>query len=146
MNRSAMIFVTNDEVRAIKCNYHDAGSDLKDRSRVFKTKDASIEVDDLVVVPTSTRHNYTVVKVEEVDTDIDFDSNTDYNWIVQKVDIKEHEETIAVEKIVINHLRRGEVLRRRAQAGEDMGLSADELRNIALIGKSEVNDVADTMD
>lgn len=81
MNSSKIIFLINDQVRAVKATYEDGGA-----SEEFKTLDQTLAVGDLAVVTSGTRHEMTVVKVTEVDYDIDLEGGRDVRWLVQKID------------------------------------------------------------
>lgn len=96
MNNSAIVFLVNDEARAVRATYEDGHS-----PDLFKTMDPTIAVDDLVVVETTTRHGMTVVKITEVDVDVDFDSNATIKWVVQKVDHGLHDKLVEQEKEAI---------------------------------------------
>lgn len=75
MNYSTAVFLLNPQVRCIACTY-EVDKDEKLAARVsFKSLDKEVTAGDLVLVPTGTRHGYTVVKVVETDIDSDFDSN-----------------------------------------------------------------------
>lgn len=97
MNYSTSVFLINEHVRAVSCIYEDERENPGQKSWTYKTLDASIKVGDLVVVPSGTRHKMTVAKVVEVDADIDFNSDIQYKWIVQRVDREAHETVLKQE-------------------------------------------------
>jgi len=70
VNNSTIVFLINDQVRAFKGTYDEGQA-----AETFKTMDQTLAVNDLVLVQSSTRHLMTVVKVTEVDVEINFDSN-----------------------------------------------------------------------
>lgn len=98
MNYSTAVFLINDTTRAISCTY-EAGDNAP--RTIFKTFDQDIKVGDFVVVPTETRHKMTVVKVVEVDLDIDFDSPTQLAWVISTLDKAAYERTLAQEQKAI---------------------------------------------
>lgn len=81
MNASKIIFLINDQVRAVKGRYEPGGT-----VEEFKTLDQAIKVGDLAVVTSGTRHEMTVVEITEVDFDLDLESARDLRWIVQRID------------------------------------------------------------
>ena len=134
MNYSSAVFLINKNVRAIKCTY-----DAKDKSGTepqgytFKTLDGTIAPDDLVVVPTDTRHGFTVVKVSEVDIDVDLDSTIQLKWIVSKVDKVAYEKTLADEAQAIKVIRMAEFANKRNALREGMlGASMDEIKALPI--------------
>lgn len=108
MQNSTIIFLINNDARAIKGTYEQNGA-----TSVFKTLDQTIKVDDLVVVETDTRHKMTVIRVKEVDVDINFDTQTDVKWIVQKVDTPSFDSLLAQEADAINAVQAAERRRKR---------------------------------
>lgn len=101
MNQSTLIFLTNQNARGIMVKYDP--EDTK-RNRLFKTLDASIAVDDMVVIQTNTRYGMTVAKVEEVDVEVDVEMTEPVNWIVQKVDHKAWQNRKASEDAMISQV------------------------------------------
>ena len=92
MDNSRIVFLINDQVRAVKAKYEDTGS-----AEMFKTFDPTIKVGDLAVVQSNTRHMMTVVKITEADVDVNFDSTTTIHWIVQKIDAPAFDTVLAQE-------------------------------------------------
>src|SRR5271166_1133808 len=116
MNHSLAICLINKNARAVVAIYDkdvDQYNEKKNKRTLFKTLDTSIEKDDLIVVPTGTRHNYTVVKVIEVDATIDFNSMEEVNWVVCKLDTTEHEHRLAQEKVAVDAVKRAELAQMR---------------------------------
>lgn len=74
MNYSTAVMLFNPEIRAISVSYEkDEKGAGKKPFYTYKTLDKTIEKGDLVVVPTDTRHEFTVVRVEEVDVEVDYE-------------------------------------------------------------------------
>lgn len=92
MNYSTAVMLINEEIRAIACSYEpdltnpDGTVRHQTTRKVYKTLDKTIKVGDFVVVGTTTRHNMTINKVEEVDVDVDFENGTQVFWAIAKVD------------------------------------------------------------
>lgn len=104
MHKSRTILLVNDAVRAIRAIYDFEPKDRPGsvKRTLFKTFDPTIAVDDLIIVPSSTRHNFTVVKVVEIDVDTDDEltgaqNETAVEWIVGKVDLQGHQRTLSQE-------------------------------------------------
>ena len=129
MNFSTAIFLVNDQARALRCIYEtDNGTYInqagdKVKSPIFKTLDRTIKKDDLVVVPTGTRHGFTVVKVSEVDIAIDFEDKTPVEWIVARLDLAPHKAMVEQEFSLIEKIKVAEFQVRRNQLANALDLS-----------------------
>lgn len=116
MNYTTAVMLVNQNIRAVKTIYEPDTERQKQTRYIFKTLDTSIMKGDLVVVPTDTRHGYTVVLVDETDVEIDFDSDVQIKWIIDKVDVQAHasilskeDEWIAALKMAQNRKKREEL-------------------------------------
>lgn len=110
MNYTTAIFLLNKNVRAVMCNYE---PDAPDKKVMFKTLDPNIRVGDFVIVPTKTRHGMTVSKVVEVDVDVDFDSQTLVDWLIEVINRTTHNATVAQEAEAISVIKSAERTRKR---------------------------------
>ncbi|MCY0150591.1 hypothetical protein OEG84_25275 [Hoeflea sp. G2-23] len=132
-NQSTAVFLINESTRAILVTYEEGDSAPR---TMFKTFDQNIEVDDMVIVPTNTRHKMTVCKVVDVDVDVDFNSGTLVEWIIGKVSTDEYQEVVRREKDALKTIRSAEVRREREKLKEallaDLNGSKDD-RSIALL-------------
>lgn len=99
---------------------------------MFKTLDASIKKDDLVVVPTTTRYNMTVCKVIDTDVDVDYDSPEEILWVVQKVDQESYKTILAQEQVAIQVIRTSETKRKRADLAKVFLANNEELASLPL--------------
>ena len=115
MNYSAAIFLVNPDARAVAVSYELAPEGTKPKTTIFKTLDQTVDVGDFVIVPTDTRHNMTVVRVEEVDLDLDPDTTLDLKWLIGKVDRAAHEAVVRAEAEAIQAIKSAE---RRAKKEE----------------------------
>lgn len=118
MNTSTAIFLINPNARAVSCIYEAEGS--KQTPYIFKTLDQSIKVNDLVVVPTDTRHNLTVVKVVEVDVDLDIDTPHQIKWVIGKVDLATHNELLELEADALAKIKASQLRKKREQLAKDL--------------------------
>lgn len=135
MHNSTIVFLINDDVRAIKATYQDGES-----PKVFKTLDQTIAIDDLLVVQSGTRHEFTVVKAVEVDVEPNFDSNFDVPWIVSKVHLDELNKVLGLEKTAIATVQKAERQRKKEELRASVFASHDaEIKTLALskIGDDE---------
>ncbi len=122
MNYSTVIFLINDQARAIMCTYEKG--DTADRT-MYKTLDKTIEVDDFVVIPTGTRHGMTVCKVVEVDVEVDLDSTTEVVWIVGTVETTDFDKIKSMEGDAIVRIKDAEKSRRREELGKNLAEFTD---------------------
>ncbi len=134
MNYSTAIFLINSRARAIMCTYevHDGASPY-----MLKTLDPSIKVDDYVIVPTDSRHKMTVVKVVEVDVDVDFDKAYDVKWILGVVDTEANKELIGQEQAAIKAIQSAELTKKRKELRDAM--LADHVEEIKALPISDMN-------
>lgn len=115
MDNSRIVFLINDQVRAVKAKYEDTGA-----AEMFKTFDATVKVGDLVVVQSTTRHMMTVVKITEVDVDVNFDSATLIPWVVQKIDAPAFDAILAQETQAISAVQAAELRRKKEELRRTM--------------------------
>lgn len=129
MHNSKIVFLINDSVRAIRAKYEDAGS-----PEVFKTFDDTLKVGDLAVVQSGTRHMMTVVKVTEINVDVDFDSTAAIQWVVQKIDSEAFATVLEQESQAIAAVQAAELRRKKADLRRTM--FADHEESIAALALS----------
>lgn len=132
MDNSKIVFLINDSARAIEAIY-EAGA----KADVFKTMDATIKVDDLVVVQSGTRLNMTVAKVTAVDVDVNFDSDTPIKWIVQRVNKPGFDAILASEAEAISAVQAAELRRKKAELRKNMFADhEDSIAKLALTDRT----------
>lgn len=131
MNYSKAIFLINQNARSVMVVYDEVNVP-GNKKMMFKTLDASIKKDDLVVVPTTTRHNMTVCKVIDTDVDVDYDSPEEILWIVQKVDQESYKGTLAQEQVAIQIIRTSETKKKRADLAKVFLANNEELASLPL--------------
>lgn len=115
MNYSTAVFLINNNVRAMKGIYEEGGN-----AGTFKTLDATIKKDDLVVVPSGTRHKMTIFKITEVDVDVDMDSPTNVDWVVGKVDQAGYDKLVAEEADAVSKIKSAEMRKKRSDLAENL--------------------------
>lgn len=121
MNYSTAVMLINPNIRAIKTNYEPdvAGRPPQERI-IFKTLDKSIKKGDCVVVPTDTRHKLTVVLVDEVDVEVDFDAGKEIKWVVSKFTTEDHARILSEEAKWIETLKASEKRKKREEIKKNM--------------------------
>ena len=146
MNYSTAIFIINDKVRAISATYEKEGFDGDGRptsskpSRIiFKTFDQSIKKDDLVIVPTKTRHGFTICKVVEVDIELDLESPNHIDWVAGVFSPEEHTRMLAMEAKMHETIRSAEKNRKREELRKS--LMADSETKLLALPIAKVTDV-----
>ncbi len=125
MNYSLAVLLYNDNCRAIKAIYEADPEDVskllpKAKREMFKTFDTAIAVGDIVMVPSSTRHNVTVVKVVEVDVEWDVHTTDDVKWIIGKVDQREFKKLRDMESNAISAIKESEKTAARKKMKDEM--------------------------
>lgn len=113
MNLSTAVLLINEGCRAVLGTYEADTPTVPANRIMFKTFDASIAKDDLVIVPTSTRHCMTVVKIVEVDVDVDFESETKVEWIIDKVDVTKHKLLLDQESAMLQKIQSAQAKKKR---------------------------------
>jgi len=117
VDNSKIVFLLNESVTAVKAVY-EPGEDMLSKTATpkvytFKSFDPSVKVGDLAVVETNTRFGFTVVKIIEVDVDVDFDSPIELKWLVQRLDTASHEAMLKSEAEAIAAVNAAEKRRKR---------------------------------
>lgn len=132
MDNSKIVFLINDAARAVKAIYEEQAN-VQQRSYIFKTLDSTIQVDDMVVVETNTRHGFTVVKIVEVDVDVNFDDPVELKWVVGKVVLTDFNLVKAQEADAISAVQAAELRRKKAELRATMFKDHEEsIANLAL--------------
>lgn len=128
MNYSTAVMLINDNIKAVLCTYEVDTDKTKAPRVMFKTLDHSIKEGDLVIVPSNTRHERTIVKVVEFDAEVDFDSHTHVDWIVGKLDQSVFENITKEEAKAVDAIKAAEKLKRRRDIRANIdALHADNL-------------------
>ncbi len=121
MNYSTAVMLLNDNIRAVNVTYEPDESAYDTAKRtMYKTLDASLKVGDLVVVPTDTRHKFTIAKVDEVDVEVDFESTTQVDWIAGNAPIDLYEDILAKENEMITVVKASEKRAKREEIRKNM--------------------------
>lgn len=130
MNRTTTVFLINKDVRAFTAVYEDGN-----KPEYFKTFDQTIKKDDLVVVESTTRHHFTVVKVVDPNANVDIqDNDLKVKWMVSKVDLVDHKEILTNENEAIEKVKQAEFnkMRRDLMANLVNPEDADAIRALPI--------------
>lgn len=130
-NPSLAAFLLDNGPRCIKVSYDRAANRKGDYEPVdvksFKTFDTSIKKDDFVVIPTDTRWGFSVGRVEEVDTRINYSSSEQMRWIAGKVDTKSYNDVLAQEEKLIGTVARAQETKAKRELAEELKQMDPEL-------------------
>jgi hypothetical protein len=138
MNYSTAVFLINNNIRAVLANYENEVARSGEMKKVmFKTFDHSIAVGDICVVPASTRHGFTTVKIMEVDVNVDFDSQTTVDWIVDRVDISEYKQNVTEENQATETIKSAEMRKRRQTLMEDLITDREAIKALPIYSNGE---------
>lgn len=139
-NYSTAVMLFNPNIRAIAVSY-DPGEYKKNKQTYpFKTLDQTIKVGDMVVIPTHTRHGFTVVKVEEVDVEVDFESSVQLEWISDRVNTPAFDEIVKQENEWISEMKKAQVRKKREDLKNSMMemYEADGITKAAIVNMGSV--------
>lgn len=135
MNYSTAVMLINTNIRAIHVIYDADTETVKAKRHTFKTLDQSLKAGDLVIVPTDKdhRHGFTVSKVDDVDVDVDFDSNVQVKWIAGVFAPARFDQLLVEEDQYINLIKKGEQLKRRKDIAANVdALKIEELQSLPI--------------
>ena len=134
MNYSTAIFLINSDVRAVAVSYE---VDLEGKGKrpftTFKTFEDDIVEGDYVVIPTGTRHDMTVARVEEVDVEIDLESSVQMQWIVDRVDTTARNRVEAQEAEAIAKIKSAEKRAKQDQLREKLLADNPDLAGLSIV-------------
>lgn len=133
MNLSTAIMLVNDSVRAVRVEYDPDNYKNNSPNKLFKTLDPDLKKDDLVIVPTSTRHGFTIAKVTEVGFRPDFNAVEQYSWVAGKLDKGAYDSIIEQEKVVVDRIGDAETNRMKEQLRQSMGLGSINFSDLDVV-------------
>lgn len=139
MNYSTAIFLINNDVRAVNVSYEQDHEGKGVRPYyTFKTFDPAVAIGDYVAIPTGTRHNMTVARVEEVDIEVDVDSHVDMKWLVDRVDTSQRDAIEAQEAEAIQTIKSAEKRAKQEELRAKLIADNPSLNVLANIGGDAV--------
>lgn len=132
MNYSTAVFLINDQVRAVYAIYEPDKADQKSRRYLFKTFNKSLKAGDMVVVPSTIRHQLDIAKVTDVDVSIDLDSATNIDWIVGVVDTEDFLHIISEEKAAIETIKQAQMAEKRDKLAASLKKHREMIKSLPL--------------
>ena len=134
MNNSKIVFVINDTTRAIMGEYEPGH-----RPAQFKTLDQGIGVGDYVIVQSDTRHDMTVVKVVDVDVEVDLDSAEKMKWVIDVINTASFQSVLDQEQEAITAVQSAQLRKKKEEMRSALFDDAqDKLKSLALTSTTEV--------
>lgn len=137
MNLSTAIFLVNKSVRPVRVSYDPDAPKHNNPDKLFKTLDPGLAKGDMVVVPTGTRHGMTVCKVEEIDFRVNFDTQSEYLWVIGRVDVDAYESVKTQEATVVDRIGTAEENRKRAELAAALGLADVNLTDLDIVNGTQ---------
>lgn len=139
MNYSTAIFLVREDVRAVTVSYEidKDGKGIRPFT-TFKTTDPAVSVGDFVVIPTGTRHDMTVCRVEEVDVEVELNSTTHINWLVGTVDRTAYEAIVEAEDRAIDAIKSAEKRRAREELAAKLLADNPDLQRLGSLDVTPV--------
>lgn len=135
MNYSTALFLINKNLRAVLATYE---SDDRATKVMYKTLDPTIKVGDYVIVPTKTRHNMTVVKITDIDVQVDFDSDAQVNLIIGKIDKSNYDILVAQEQQALDTIRSAEAANKRDELKKKLfAHSQEQIKQLPIYANGE---------
>lgn len=140
MNFSSAVMLINQNIRAVIGVYEDEKEQPNQKKHIFKTLDQSIQIGSFAVVPTDTRHKMTVVKIIDVDVDVDFESDVQLNWIISNVDLGPNKLILEQESGWIERIKAADKNKKREELKKSLlsSYSGDGIEDMAIAQMSDV--------
>lgn len=122
MNYSTAVMLFNSDIKAVRVSYdpNDLDKDQKPKTYLFKTLDPDIKTGDFVTIPTDTRHKLTVAKVEDTESEVDFDSTLEIKWIISRVPTEEYAGILADEQQWIAEMKKAQNRKKKEDIKKNM--------------------------
>ena len=144
MNFSSAVMLINQNIRAVIGIYEDEKEQPSQKRHIFKTLDKSIKVGSFAIVPTTTRHKMTVVKIIEVDVDVDFESDIQLEWVISNIDLEPNKAILAQESGWIERIKEADKNKKREELKKSLlaSYSGEGIENMAIAQMSDVKAIA----
>ena len=134
MNVIASVMLVNKAIRPVTVEYDPDIQRNNNPNRRFMTLDAAIKKDDLVIVPTSTRHGFTIAKVSDIDFAVDFNSPEQWGWLGGKFDKGTYDEILTTAKAIQDRIAKAQENKMRRELMEAAGLGEVDFTDLDLMG------------
>lgn len=130
MNLTAAIMLVNEGIRPVRVEYDPDNFKNNNPTKLFKTLDLTIKKDDLVIVPTHTRHGFTIAKVVEIDFAVDFSDPSPWGWIGGKFDKATYDQVLQIEDGVKHRVAKAQENKMRKELAEAAGLGEVDFSDV----------------
>ena len=121
MNYTTAVMLINEDIRVVNTIYEPQLENHPEQPKTsFKTLDKKVSVGDYVIVPSSTRHGFTVAQVADVDIEVDFESPKEIKWLVGNISRESYKNVIQEEGKWIAALKESEKRKKREEIKENM--------------------------
>jgi len=133
MNLSASVMLVNKSIRPVRVEY-DPDTKANNNPYIrFMTLDPDIAKDDLVIVPTHTRHGFTMAKVVEIDFPVDFSTSEQWGWIGGKFDKATYDAILETDKAIKARIAKAQENKMRRELMEAAGLGEVDFTDLDLM-------------
>ena len=137
MNYSTAILLADERVKFIGVRF----ANYSGTEYTYKTIDGSIKIGDMVVVPSSdyvkkgradetTSRFGSIALVTSEDVPVNMQSDIEYKWIIQKIDVTNYEKIVEVEKEIVEKIRGMELKTNRQKLAAMFGLDSDSVKQL----------------
>lgn len=135
MNYSSAIFLVNKDVRAVLTSYErdTEGKGVKPWIP-YKSMNHDLKPGDYVVVPTDTRHQMTVVRVEAIEDDVDPASPVQLKWIIDGVEMGAYNEILTAEAGAIERIKSAEKRAAREELANKLLADNPDIQALSNLG------------
>lgn len=138
MNLSASPMLIDKRVRPVRVEYDPDNFKNNNFGRLFMTLDNGLMKDDLVIVPTGTRHGFTIGKVVDVGFPVDFTSPDKWDWIGGKFDKASYDNILEGAKKIIARVAVSQEDKMRNELRDALGIASVDFSDVQLIGPAPV--------
>lgn len=132
MNYSTALFALNKDLRAVLAVYDTPANQPNGKKQMFKTLNQDIQVGDIIVVPTETRHGMTCVKVTDVDVEVDLDDPTPVAWVIDRVNVTDWQVLVKQENEALKIVRDAAFAERKKKIRDSIVANASELTSLPI--------------
>lgn len=131
MNYSTLVFLVNDQARAVNAIYESTEGAKK---YLFKTFDQTLKVGDHCVVESTLKSSIglAVVRITELDVEFDLETDVQLKWLIGKVDQTSYLQGLSDEDAAIKKVRAKEMLKKKADLIATMNLDEATIQSMAL--------------
>lgn len=131
-HNTSAVFLVSDAVRALKATY-ELDTEVKAAPREwFKTFDKSIKEGDLCIVPTDTRHGFTIVRITDVDCEVDLNAGHRFRWIADVFDRSAYEKLVEQEGVMLSKIASARKAKEREELRKAMLLDDPSLQQLTI--------------